>query len=132
MQARSSFLSSQQTPWIKKGNSTFDVGMGSFDGAETCELVGLFLLSKLQHMNLNIGLYRDDGLGICLLRPQQVENQVKQEIIQIFQNFNLKISIEVDYLDVSFDLESGIFKPFKKENNTPLYVHKSSNHPPSI
>ena len=32
----------------KKGNATFDVKMGSYDGAETCELVGSFLLSQLQ------------------------------------------------------------------------------------
>ena len=31
------------TPWSKKGNLMFDVAMGSFDGAETCELTGLFL-----------------------------------------------------------------------------------------
>ena len=31
--------------WIKKsGDSDFDVTMGSFDGAELCELVGLFIL----------------------------------------------------------------------------------------
>ena len=31
--------------WIKKGdNPYFDVTMGSYDGAEICELVGLYLL----------------------------------------------------------------------------------------
>ena len=30
------------------------------------------------------------------------------------------------------DLRYGIHKPFMKPNNTPLYVHKESNHPPSI
>ena len=70
-------------------------------------------------------MQNDDGLGICLLRPQQVENQIKQEIIQIFQNFYLKIRIDVnhqkvDYLDDSFNLESGIFKPSKKEKTTIL------------
>ena len=28
-------------------NSLFDVTMGSYDGAETCELVGLFILNNL-------------------------------------------------------------------------------------
>ena len=27
--------------------------MGSYDGAETCELVGNFLLSQLQHVDIN-------------------------------------------------------------------------------
>ena len=55
-------------PWCKK-TSNFDVTMGSFDGAEICELVGLFLLSQLQHLNINVGLYRDDGLAITNQAP---------------------------------------------------------------
>ena len=42
---------------------------------------------------------------------------------------NLKV---VDFLDVTLDLKSGIHKPFMKPNNTPLYVNRESNHPPSI
>ena len=30
------------------------------------------------------------------------------------------------------DLRTGIYKPYMKPNNTPLYVHKKSNHPPNI
>ena len=51
--------------WCKREtNSQFDITMGSYDGAETCELVGTYLLSKLspQHQK-KLGLYRDDGLG---------------------------------------------------------------------
>ncbi len=42
----------------------FDVTMGSFDGAELCELVGLFLLNELSQIfdKDHVGLYRDDGL----------------------------------------------------------------------
>ena len=38
----------------------------SFDGTEICELVGLFLLSRLASIigKNNVGLYRDDGLAI--------------------------------------------------------------------
>ena len=40
--------------------------MGSYDGAEVCELVGTFILSKLENIigKKNIGLYRDDGLVV--------------------------------------------------------------------
>ena len=40
--------------------------MGSFDGAEICELVGLFILTKLEEKfgKENVGLYRDDGLEV--------------------------------------------------------------------
>ena len=53
--------------WVKKtGNPLFDVTMGSFDGAELCELVGLYLLNKIKPLlgTGNVGLYRDDGLAI--------------------------------------------------------------------
>ena len=47
-------------------NSLFDVTMGSFDGAEICELVGLLILNHLRTRfgKGNIGLYRNDGLAI--------------------------------------------------------------------
>ena len=35
-------------------------------------------------------------------------------------------------MDVTFDLDSGIFKPFIKPNDSPLYINNLSNHPPSI
>ena len=38
----------------------------------------------------------------------------------------------VDFLDVTFDLGEGTFKPYCKPGNVPIYVHKNSNHPPSI
>ena len=30
------------------------------------------------------------------------------------------------------NLENESYRPFNKSNNTPLYVHKLSNHPPSV
>jgi hypothetical protein len=49
----------------------------------------------------------------------------------------LRITIEanlktVDFLDVTLDLRSGLFKPYTKPNNVPQYVHCNSNHPPNI
>ena len=40
--------------------------MGSYDGAEVCELVGLFLLNELNEFFGKdiVELYRDDGLAI--------------------------------------------------------------------
>ena len=43
-----SLLYCKDTSWIKKeGNGEFDVTVGSNDGAETCKLVGLFLLYSI-------------------------------------------------------------------------------------
>ena len=51
--------------WVKKDNPEFDVNMGSYDVAESCELVGLYRLNLLtkEFVKQNIGLYRDNGLS---------------------------------------------------------------------
>ena len=61
-----SLLFNQEQTWMKKGSDLFDVSMGAYDGAEVCELIGIFLLNLLgrQYDPKNIGLYRDDGLSI--------------------------------------------------------------------
>ena len=50
--------------------------MGSFDGAEVCELVGLFVLNdiisaKIGLSKSNVGIYRDDGLAVTDARDAQ-------------------------------------------------------------
>ena len=42
----------------------FDVTIGSYDGAEVCELVGTYILNSLSNFieKTEIGLYRNDGL----------------------------------------------------------------------
>ena len=61
--SRKSLLFNKEQTWMKKGSDQFDVSMGACDGAEVCELVGIFLLNLLgrQYDTENIGLYRDDG-----------------------------------------------------------------------
>ena len=65
--SRKSLLFSKDCTWVKKGNNPlFDVTMGSYDGAEVCELVGTYLLNKLTAIvrKEEIGLYRDDGIMV--------------------------------------------------------------------
>lgn len=138
LHAKRSLLFSDNCPWEKKSaNNQFDVTMGSFDGAETCELVGCYLLSLLtKKYGQNIGLYRDDGLAAFNAKPREME-RIKKEICKVFRDNDLKITVEanttkVNFLDVTLDLKSGKFYPYMKEGNIPLYVHQESNHPPSI
>lgn len=72
---KQSLLFNDNTPWNKKHSTTsFDVTMGSFDGAETCELVGSYLLNQLpEGIRKQIGLYRDDGLGAFQQTPREIE-----------------------------------------------------------
>ena len=83
LHVRKSYLVNEGELWIKKNNENFDVAQGAFDSAEVCELVGLFMLSQLTHLNINPGLYRDDGLAISFLTPRNTE-KVKKEICRIF------------------------------------------------
>ena len=105
--ARKSLLFSKDGTWVKKsGNELFDVTMGSFDGAEVCELVGLYLLDKLSELlgKDNVGLYRDDGLAAV----KSTSGPVKmRKNITLFKNEGLGITIdtnliETDFLDVTF------------------------------
>ena len=49
LEAKRSLLYSYGEPWGKKTSSNlFDVAMGSDDGAESCELVGAYLLNKIK------------------------------------------------------------------------------------
>ena len=139
--ARKSLLfDSNKETWVKKGNNpTFDVTMGCFDGAETCELVGLYMLNKLTNIiNIkNIGLYRDDGLAVVQDSNGPKMDKIRKDIIRTFKEEGLSITIETnlcatDFLDVSFDLITGKYFPFRKPNSNLLYVNKQSNHPPTI
>ena len=70
--------------------------MGSFDGAESYELVGSFLLNKItMKYGQTFGLYRDDGLGVIKATPREVES-IKKDLCTIFNNYGLKITIEAN------------------------------------
>ena len=101
MSTKQNLLYSNGVPWVKKGDKCWDVTMGSWDGAEVCDLTGLFILSQCQNLGANFGLYRDDGLGECRKRPQQIEN-IKKQLCNIFKENGLKITIEANKKVVHF------------------------------
>ena len=137
--ARKSILYNNEVPWAKKTNKNFDVTMGAYDGAEICELVGLFILKQLtsQYSKSNIGLYRDDGLAIFRNISGPQADKIRKNFHQIFKDYDLAIEIEcnlktVNYLDVTLDLEQGTYRPYRKPNDETLYVNAKSNHPSNI
>ena len=84
---------------INKDSNLFDVTMGSYDGAEICELVDLFLLHELNALVAgregSLGLFRDDGLAAvynCTLTYTLFGPAIdclKKDITKIFQNNGL-------------------------------------------
>jgi len=70
--ARKMLLYQSGQPWTKKCGPLFDITIGSYDGAECCTLVGIFLLYKInQKFGNTFSLYRDDGLGVTTT-PQKI------------------------------------------------------------
>ena len=138
--ARKSLLFTEGNIWMKKGeNPLFDVTMGSNDGAELCEFVGIYLLGKLSNIidRKDNGLYRDDGLASIQDANGPKLDRLRKKIIAIFQNEELKITTDTnltttDFLDVTLDLSTGKYYPYRKPNDRPLYVNANSNHPPTI
>ena len=75
--------------------------MGSFDGAEVCELAGIYMLCFLAKLinKKDCGLYRDD---------QQIARMLKN-MIKIFKNIGFAIDVETNFkiayfLDITFNL----------------------------
>ena len=140
MQSRQTLLFYDKQPWVKKtGTENFDVPMGCYDGAEVCELVGCYILNQLSTVMRNelVGLYRDDGLGIMKkMSGPEIERKRKQ-IIKIFKDCGLNITIKtnltsVDFLDIRLNLRDNTYQPYRKPNSEPIYINKSSNHPKNI
>ena len=66
--------------------------------------------------------------------PRNAE-KIRQKLHTIMGELGLKITSKanikvVEFLDVVFDLEKDIYRPFLKPGDRPLYVNKQSNHPP--
>ena len=126
--------------WRKKdADDLFDVPMGSFHGAEVCDLVGLMLLDRMSSSLPagSYGLYRDDGLAFTdIVAPTHLE-RLKKKIISLFKQAGFKITIDVgmmrtNFLDVTLDMANDTFYPYRKPNSKILYINKDSNHPGHI
>ena len=117
----------------------FDVTMGLYDGAELCELVGLFVLNKLSNIfekNL-VGLYRDDGLAVLRNCTARTADRIKKSVENIFKSYGLKITAEaglhqVEFLDITINFRKEKFWPYRKPNDSLLYINAESNHLGSI
>ena len=138
--SRKSLLFRQNMAWMKKdGAGLFDVAMGCYDGAEVCELVGVFILNQLPERcrKRDIRLYRDDGLAVFRGMSGSTVEQIRKDITKCISKHGLCITIQanlktVNFLDLTFDLDSGKSYPYHKPNDKPLYINRLSNHPPPI
>ena len=75
------------------------------------------------------GLYRDDGLLVLRNVNGLQIDRVNKNVIQLFKDIGFLIDIVtklkiVNFLDITFNLNNGTVKPYKKPNDSLLYIKK--------
>ena len=105
----------------------------------SASLLVFIYIGKLSNIidKKKIGLYRDDGLPVIENANGPELDRLRKDVIAIFHNEGLKITINknlttTEFLDVTLDLFTGKYFPYRKPNDRPLYVNDNSNHPPNI
>ena len=139
-QCRRGILFHEGQGWIKKGLSTnFDVPMGGLDSAQVADFIGIFILDTLSRAfdPTYIGLYRDDGLMVIPESNGPKTNRIHKKLIQVFKYLGFKVDVTsnikiVNYLDATFNLSDGSYRPYSKDSGDPTYINTKSNHPGSI
>ena len=123
MNSRKAFLFYVGNPWVKKDAlQHFKVTENSFDVAEICELVGLYLLNQLKDItNGSVTVYRDDGLAFVHKYSGPQMDRSRKNIINFFKQHGFQINIEINlkitgFLDIYLDLENNKFYPYRKPN----------------
>ena len=136
-----SLLFNNTNIWIKKnGDPDFDVTMGSFDPAELCEQVGLYILHTLceKYRKHKIGLSHDCGLACLGYNSGLQADRIRKDFKKIFkEDFDLSITCEVNlkafnFLDIILNLTTGKYQPYNNPDNNPLYINILYIHPPNI
>ena len=102
-------------------------------------LVGLYILHQIENKFplLNLGLYRDVGLGVTYGLPGPSRTRIMKDIAEVFKTNGPSITIDMgpkkaEFLDVVLDLETESYGPYRKPNSQPRYINMQSNHPPSV
>ena len=87
--------------------------MGSFNGAEFCNLIGPFLLNEIKKSKIfndnEFVLYRDDGLEIIRSKSPRSAKNTARYLIKLFKQNGFLITIEfglfqTDFLEVLFNI----------------------------
>ena len=100
------------------------------NGAEICELVGLYFLNQWKDFitNRTVRVYREDRLVVVHKYSGPQMDRLRKNIIDFFKQHGFQITIEVNlkitnFLDIYLDLENDKFYPYRKLSHTSLYLH---------
>ena len=97
------------------------------------------MLCKISEKNNknDLGLYLDDGLVVFKNISGPESERIKKNFQSLCKKYGLEIIIEcnrkvANYLEVTFKLKDGIYKPYHKRDNKITYISVQSSHPPNI
>ena len=85
----------------------------------------------------SVGLYRIEGLAIFKNINGHRADKIRKEFHQLFEENGLSLEIEfnlktINYLDITLDLSTSTYKPYRKPNDEKLYIRAKSNHSANI
>ena len=65
------------------------------------------------------------------------DDPIRKDVIRSFGELGLRITIQTnlkvaDFLDVTLNLNTESYYPYRKPNDRPVCIHCQSNHPPNI
>ena len=90
--------------------------MGAFDGAEVCELIGLFIINTINESIKfeSIGLYRDDGLAVLKLASGSESERMRKRLIKTFQENDLSITSQTNITNYAYPCRNLTFQHFAR------------------
>lgn len=106
--------------WIKREDDPdFDVTLSSFDGADICEPVDVYILKVFgeKYGKERVGLYRDDILVSFETVSGRQAKKINKEVIKIFkEEFNANITSEtklkiINLLYITFKRSMWKYQP---------------------
>ena len=130
--ARKSVLYYHRGPWVtKECNFTLETN----DRANVFELIGIYMLYLIgkKYNWKNIELYRDDGPAAFKNASGPASEKIRKTQLQyLFKQKDLQTIIKSNYFGVTFNLNDGSYRPYRKPTDATHYIHIQWDHPPSI
>lgn len=122
----------------KSSGGNFDVHQGSFDGVEVFELMGIFILSKVNKIFLigSNGIYWEEVV-IVIQDNKRCHDSIRLKLSKLFKVLDFDITVEMNrkafqYLDSEFDLLAGAVSPYMKPSTILIYVNTKFKRPTNV
>ena len=119
----------------KEIKKQFYVLMGAFEEAEVCEIISIFIISIINESKKieSISHYINDGLAVLKSATESNSERMRKRLIKTFQDNDLCITSQTNitsanFSDITLNLTTESYKPYRKYNDQPLYIDTYSNH----